>query len=122
MFYLIPPSEENLIKYEHWVMSVHQSEIFFGGQVSSCYKCRVLPGNTLFIPTGKHSDIVLYVIMLQWAEPQMHILVSSCLSVYLSVCVSLCNSDFSKLMTNKALIRAIYAHYDNMSKLIVSDF
>lgn len=52
MFYLIPPTEVNMLLYEQWVSSANQSEIFFGSKVEKCYMCRVLPGNTLFIPTG----------------------------------------------------------------------
>jgi hypothetical protein len=52
VFYLIPPTDENLKKYEKWVMSSNQSEIFFGSQVKECYCITVKQGNTLFIPTG----------------------------------------------------------------------
>ena len=52
VFYLIPPTEENLIRYEEWVMSSNQSEMFFGDFVPQCYICTVRQGNTLFIPTG----------------------------------------------------------------------
>ena len=52
VFYLIPPTEENLIRYEEWVMSSNQSEMFFGDLVPQCYICTVRQGNTLFIPTG----------------------------------------------------------------------
>ena len=52
VFYLIPPTEENLIRYEEWVMSSDQSEMFFGDIVPQCYICTVNQGNTLFIPTG----------------------------------------------------------------------
>ena len=52
MFYLIPPTEENLLLYEQWVLSSNQSEIFFGSQVKKCYCVHVHPGNTLFIPSG----------------------------------------------------------------------
>ena len=53
IFYLIPPTEENLIRYEQWVMSANQSEVFFGDLVPKCYICRVRQGNTLFIPSGE---------------------------------------------------------------------
>ncbi|XP_019851976.1 PREDICTED: lysine-specific demethylase 7B-like isoform X1 [Amphimedon queenslandica] len=52
VFYLIPPTEENLLLYEQWVLSSNQSEIFFGSQVKRCYCVHVHPGNTLFIPSG----------------------------------------------------------------------
>ena len=53
MFYFIPPTEENLLRYEQWVMSSNQSEIFFGDKVPKCYKCHISAGNTLLIPTGR---------------------------------------------------------------------
>lgn len=52
IFYLIPPTEENLLLYEEWVSSSNQSELFFGNQVKDCHQFTLLPGNTLFIPTG----------------------------------------------------------------------
>ena len=52
IFYMIPPTDENLIKYENWVMSSNQSEVFFGDLVPECYMCKLMPGNTFFIPTG----------------------------------------------------------------------
>ena len=62
IFYFIPPTEENLLKYEQWVMSSNQSEIFFGDKVPKCYKCHVSAGNTLFIPTGEcvHTPAHMY--------------------------------------------------------------
>ena len=61
IFYLIPPTEENLLRYEQWVMSSNQSEIFFGSRVPKCFKCQVAAGNTLFIPTG--TCIYMYTII-----------------------------------------------------------
>ncbi|XP_065909719.1 lysine-specific demethylase 7B-like [Dysidea avara] len=52
VFYFIKPTNLNLMKYEQWVSSATQSEVFFGDLVDDCYMCPVLPGNTLFIPTG----------------------------------------------------------------------
>jgi len=34
--------------------------VFFGDLVDDCYMCPVLPGNTLFIPTGMCCCIVLF--------------------------------------------------------------
>ena len=58
VFYLIPPTEENLIRYEEWVMSPNQSEMFFGDLVPQCYICTVRQGNTLFIPTGQYGHLL----------------------------------------------------------------
>ncbi|XP_021073188.1 histone lysine demethylase PHF8-like [Mus pahari] len=52
IFYLICPTDANLILFECWSNSSNQKEIFFGGQVDRCYKCSVKQGQTLFIPTG----------------------------------------------------------------------
>ncbi|XP_066284104.1 lysine-specific demethylase 7B-like isoform X2 [Branchiostoma lanceolatum] len=52
IFYLIRPTPTNLGLYERWASSSNQSEMFFGDQVDSCYKCVVKQGQTLFIPTG----------------------------------------------------------------------
>ena len=52
MFYLIEPTDENIAKYENWVSSSNQSQVFFGDRVSKCVRCSVKQGETLFIPTG----------------------------------------------------------------------
>jgi hypothetical protein len=52
VFYLIPPTTENLKIYEQWVSSSSQSEVFFGDLVEHCYEFCVLAGNTFFIPSG----------------------------------------------------------------------
>ncbi|XP_067856066.1 lysine-specific demethylase 7B-like isoform X2 [Heptranchias perlo] len=52
LFYLIKPTNSNLALYESWSSSVDQSETFFGDQVDRCYKCVLLQGQTLLIPTG----------------------------------------------------------------------
>ena len=54
VFYFVEPNEENFTKYEKWVSSARQSEVFFGDMVKNCYKCSVKPGQTMFIPTGAY--------------------------------------------------------------------
>ena len=54
MFYLIEPTVENLKKFEQWVLSSDQGQVFFGEKVNKCYKLNVKQGNTLLIPTGKN--------------------------------------------------------------------
>ena len=54
---MIPPTEENLIRYEEWVMSSNQSEVFFGDLVPDCYVASINQGNTLFIPTGQQPPL-----------------------------------------------------------------
>ena len=55
------PTAENLMKYEKWVSSARQSEMFFGDKVDYCFKCSVKPGQTLFIPTGISSFSVVLI-------------------------------------------------------------
>ncbi|XP_055882880.1 lysine-specific demethylase 7A-like isoform X1 [Biomphalaria glabrata] len=52
VFYLIRPTQSNLMLYERWLSSSNQSEMFFGDQVDNCYRMIVKQGHTLFIPTG----------------------------------------------------------------------
>ncbi|KAF2345064.1 JmjC domain [Trinorchestia longiramus] len=52
VFYLIRPTEANLVLYQRWMKASNHSEMFFGDQVDACYKCEVKAGETLFIPTG----------------------------------------------------------------------
>ncbi|XP_026462710.1 jmjC domain-containing histone demethylation protein 1-like [Ctenocephalides felis] len=52
VFWLIPPTEDNLQKYEKWVLSGKQSDVFFGDQVEKCGRVKLTEGNTFFIPTG----------------------------------------------------------------------
>ena len=47
-----------------------------------------------------------------------HMVVSSCICVYLCVC----NFDFSKVTKHQALANAVQAQHDNISNLIVIDF
>ncbi|BFZ10607.1 hypothetical protein BsWGS_13645 [Bradybaena similaris] len=52
VFYLIKPTQKNLMLYEKWLSSSKQSELFFGDQVDHCYQMVVKEGHTLFVPTG----------------------------------------------------------------------
>eukprot|EP00045_Choanoeca_perplexa_P009459 m.91286 g.91286 ORF g.91286 m.91286 type:complete len:338 (-) comp14905_c0_seq2:261-1274(-) len=52
VFYLIPPSEQNLAAFEAWSSATKQSQICFADKVPACYECRVEAGNTLLIPSG----------------------------------------------------------------------
>ncbi|XP_063697320.1 jmjC domain-containing histone demethylation protein 1 [Culicoides brevitarsis] len=52
VFWLIPPTQENLQLYEKWVLSGKQSDIFFGDTVEKCGRVYLTAGNTFFIPTG----------------------------------------------------------------------
>ncbi|CAL4140098.1 unnamed protein product, partial [Meganyctiphanes norvegica] len=52
IFYLIKPTAANLALYQRWMKANNQSEMFFGDQVDTCYRCVVRAGETLLIPTG----------------------------------------------------------------------
>ncbi|VVC24414.1 Zinc finger, PHD-type,Leucine-rich repeat, cysteine-containing subtype,JmjC domain,Leucine-rich [Cinara cedri] len=52
VFWLIPPSEENIKFYEKWVLSGKQGDIFFGDTVKQCGRVSLTAGDTFFIPTG----------------------------------------------------------------------
>lgn len=54
VFWLIPPTEENLQAYESWTLSAKQGDVFFGDTVSTCYHITLEAGWTFFIPTGNH--------------------------------------------------------------------
>ena len=51
-FFLIRPTPGNLSLYERWTRLSSQSETFLGDMVDKCYKLKLKPGQTLFIPTG----------------------------------------------------------------------
>lgn len=52
VFWLIPPSEKNIIAYEQWVLSGKQADIFFGDTVENCSRVELFGGDTFFIPSG----------------------------------------------------------------------
>ncbi|XP_076818883.1 lysine-specific demethylase 2A-like [Clavelina lepadiformis] len=52
IFWLIPPTNENLNLYERWTMSGNQGDIFFGDMVSRCQRIELEAGNSLMIPSG----------------------------------------------------------------------
>ena len=53
MFWLIPPTDDNLKLYEEWTLSGKQGDVFFGDTVAKCGKIILDPGNTLLIPGSK---------------------------------------------------------------------
>ncbi|UYV68247.1 KDM2A [Cordylochernes scorpioides] len=53
IFWLIPPTEKNLLLYEKWVLSGKQSDIFFGDTVEQCARISLSVGDTFFIPSGE---------------------------------------------------------------------
>lgn len=51
-FFFIPPTKQNLKKYEDWCLSPRQSHEFLGQQVKDCYRVDLYPGDTMLIPSG----------------------------------------------------------------------
>ncbi|KAF2742720.1 hypothetical protein M011DRAFT_462275 [Sporormia fimetaria CBS 119925] len=51
-FFFIPPTKQNLKKYEDWCLSPRQSHDFLGLQVKECYRVDLFPGDTMLIPSG----------------------------------------------------------------------
>mmetsp|Transcript_6877 Transcript_6877/g.7532 ORF Transcript_6877/g.7532 Transcript_6877/m.7532 type:complete len:598 (+) Transcript_6877:108-1901(+) len=52
IFYLIPPTEDNLLHYEEWSNSETQEHRFLPEEISGVIKVVVEAGNTLLIPSG----------------------------------------------------------------------
>ena len=52
VFWLIPPTDDNLKLYEEWTLSGKQGDVFFGDTVAKCGKIILDPGATLLIPSG----------------------------------------------------------------------
>ncbi|XP_066465735.1 lysine-specific demethylase 2B isoform X4 [Tiliqua scincoides] len=52
IFWLIPPTLQNLELYEEWVLSGKQSDIFLGDRVERCQRIELKQGHTFFIPSG----------------------------------------------------------------------
>jgi len=51
-FYMVEPTDANLLAFEEWVQSENKNEVFFGDMASTCSKVEVKEGSTLIIPTG----------------------------------------------------------------------
>ncbi|KAM4621990.1 lysine-specific demethylase 2A isoform 1-T2 [Polymixia lowei] len=52
VFWLIPPSPQNLEMYENWVLSGKQGDIFLGDKCHDCQRIVLKQGNTFMIPSG----------------------------------------------------------------------
>ncbi|KAJ7309783.1 hypothetical protein JRQ81_007850 [Phrynocephalus forsythii] len=52
IFWLIPPTLQNLELYEEWVLSGKQSDIFLGDRVERCQRIELKQGHTFWIPSG----------------------------------------------------------------------
>ncbi|CAG0896830.1 unnamed protein product [Cyprideis torosa] len=52
LFYLVSPTPSNLSMYARWCLSASRTEMFFADQADSCYRLKLSPGETLFLPSG----------------------------------------------------------------------
>lgn len=52
VFWLIPPTPQNLEMYENWVLSGKQGDIFLGDKCHDCQRIELHQGNTFIIPSG----------------------------------------------------------------------
>ncbi|KAG1956457.1 lysine (K)-specific demethylase 2Aa isoform X3 [Pimephales promelas] len=52
VFWLIPPTPQNLELYENWVLSGKQGDIFLGDKATDCQRIELKQGNTFIIPSG----------------------------------------------------------------------
>ena len=52
VFWLIPPTNENLELYEHCIKADNLRDVFFGDIVSKCQRFTLEQGNSLLIPSG----------------------------------------------------------------------
>uniref|UniRef100_A0A8C0V5R1 [histone H3]-dimethyl-L-lysine(36) demethylase n=1 Tax=Cyanistes caeruleus TaxID=156563 RepID=A0A8C0V5R1_CYACU len=52
IFWLIPPTPQNLELYENWLLSGKQGDIFLGDRVSECQRIELKQGYTFVIPSG----------------------------------------------------------------------
>lgn len=52
VFWLIPPTPQNLDLYENWVLSGKQGDIFLGDKATDCQRIELKQGYTFLIPSG----------------------------------------------------------------------
>uniref|UniRef100_A0A671VPV7 [histone H3]-dimethyl-L-lysine(36) demethylase n=1 Tax=Sparus aurata TaxID=8175 RepID=A0A671VPV7_SPAAU len=52
VFWLIPPTPQNLELYENWVLSGKQGDVFLGDRASECQRIELKQGCTFIIPSG----------------------------------------------------------------------
>lgn len=72
MFWLIPPSPQNLEMYENWVLSGKQGDIFLGDKCHDCQRIELKQGNTFLIPSGVSLTPTLAVPYLKNKQMQQH--------------------------------------------------
>ncbi|XP_042340243.1 lysine (K)-specific demethylase 2Aa isoform X2 [Plectropomus leopardus] len=52
VFWLIPPTPQNLELYENWVLSGKQGDVFLGDRATDCQRIELKQGCTFIIPSG----------------------------------------------------------------------
>ena len=57
VFWLIPPTPQNLELYENWVLSGKQGDVFLGDRASECQRIELKQGCTFIIPSGKQLNV-----------------------------------------------------------------
>ena len=51
-FWIVKPTEDNLMLYERWIMSGNQGGVFFADMVTECQLVKLEAGDTFMIPSG----------------------------------------------------------------------
>uniref|UniRef100_A0A674DUJ4 [histone H3]-dimethyl-L-lysine(36) demethylase n=1 Tax=Salmo trutta TaxID=8032 RepID=A0A674DUJ4_SALTR len=64
VFWLIPPTPQNLELYEDWVLSGKQGDIFLGDKAQDCQRIELKQGYTFMIPSGTH--LICWEIWCEW--------------------------------------------------------
>lgn len=59
VFWLIPPTPQNLELYENWVLSGKQGDIFLGDKATECQRIELKQGYTFIIPSGEYMNFFL---------------------------------------------------------------
>ncbi|XP_025092678.1 lysine-specific demethylase 2A-like isoform X3 [Pomacea canaliculata] len=52
VFWLIPPTPDNVERYVHWILSAKQGDYFLADDMDQCQMIRLYAGNTFIIPSG----------------------------------------------------------------------
>jgi hypothetical protein len=65
-FFMIPPTPENLAKYEEWMLSTETPRPFLGDLVSECFELTLNAGNTVLLPGGWIHAVRMLVVLPLW--------------------------------------------------------
>ena len=53
VFWLIPPTHDNVERYVNWVLSAKQGDYFLADHMDQCQMLRLKAGYTFIIPSGQ---------------------------------------------------------------------